>query len=77
MFPKLGSIVDKGRETNLWYLDNGASNHMTGIRSKFKDLDESVTGQVRFGDGSTVNIQGKGSMVFKCKNGENRVLREV
>ncbi|XP_074378471.1 uncharacterized protein LOC141720009 [Apium graveolens] len=26
-------------ETNIWYLDNGASNHMTGDRSKFKELD--------------------------------------
>ncbi|GKE59317.1 zinc finger, CCHC-type containing protein, partial [Tanacetum coccineum] len=31
------------KETNmdsLWYLDNGASNHMTGIREHFKELDE-------------------------------------
>ncbi|GJQ96436.1 zinc finger, CCHC-type containing protein [Tanacetum coccineum] len=33
------------KETNidsLWYLDNGASNHMTGVREHFKDLDEDV-----------------------------------
>nr|GFD11969.1 zinc finger, CCHC-type [Tanacetum cinerariifolium] len=33
------------KETNmdsLWYLDNGASNHMTGIREHFKELDEKV-----------------------------------
>nr|GFA76894.1 zinc finger, CCHC-type [Tanacetum cinerariifolium] len=31
------------KETNmdsLWYLDNGASNHMTGVREHFKELDE-------------------------------------
>lgn len=77
VIPKLGSVTDRGVETNLWYLDNGASNHMTGIRSIFNDMDETVTGQVRFGDGSTVEIRGKGSVMFKCKNGENRVLREV
>nr|GFA97914.1 zinc finger, CCHC-type [Tanacetum cinerariifolium] len=30
------------KETNmdsLWYLDNGASNHMTGVREHFKELD--------------------------------------
>lgn len=77
VIPKLGPVVDRGVETNLWYLDNGASNHMTGIKSKFKDMDETVTGQVRFEDGSTVEIQGKGTVMFKCKNGENCLLREV
>nr|GEY28065.1 zinc finger, CCHC-type [Tanacetum cinerariifolium] len=36
------------KETNmdsLWYLDNGASNHMTGIREHFKELDEKVGGK--------------------------------
>lgn len=32
---------------------------------------------MKFGDGSTVNIQEKGSVIFKCKNGEEHVLREV
>lgn len=62
---------------NMWYLDNGASNYMTGHREKFCELNENVTGQVRFGDGSTVKIERKGTIVFKCKNGEEHTLREV
>lgn len=34
-------------------------------------------GQVRFGDGSTVDIKGKGSILFKCKNGEELIFNEV
>ena len=64
-------------ESNLWYLDNGASNHMTGQRSKFNVLDESITGRVKFGDGSTVEIKGKGSISMRCKDGQNRTLNEV
>lgn len=45
---------DKVSESNLWYLDNGAGNHMTGFKAKYSVLDEGVTRQVRFGDGSTV-----------------------
>lgn len=63
--------------TNMWYLDNGASNHMTGFREKFTDLDETVTGVVHFGDGSTVKIEGKGIVTMLCKNGEKRCQFDV
>lgn len=46
-------------ESNIWYLDNGASSHITGSRSKFTKLNEEICGQVSFGDGSTVKVQGK------------------
>ena len=73
---KLGPVEHK-KDSNVWYLDNGASNHMTGSRSKFRDLDDKVTGCVRFGDGSTVEIKGKGTVSFRCKNGEEKLLTEV
>lgn len=75
--PKLNRNIDKKVESNVWYLDNGASNHMTGVRTKFKELDEKVTGRVKFGDGSTVEIKGKGSVGFRCKNGEEIVFQDV
>lgn len=42
--PRLKHGVEEKTESNMWYLDNGASNHMTGVRSKFVELDENVTG---------------------------------
>nr|GEW86435.1 zinc finger, CCHC-type [Tanacetum cinerariifolium] len=36
------------KKTNMdsqWYLDNRASNHMTGVRKHFKELDEKVSGK--------------------------------
>nr|GEZ09345.1 zinc finger, CCHC-type [Tanacetum cinerariifolium] len=71
------SATGVGGDTSLWYLDNGASNHMTGYKDKFRELDRSIQGSVKFGDGSKVRIEGKGSILVKCKNGEHHLLQEV
>ena len=34
-------------ETSMWYLDNGASNDMIGDLTKFKELDEKFTRNVK------------------------------
>ncbi|GJU30961.1 zinc finger, CCHC-type containing protein [Tanacetum coccineum] len=68
------------KETNmdsLWYLDNGASNHMTGVRDHFKELDEKVSGKVRFGDGSYIEIKGKGSILIECDDEKQRIISHV
>ena len=36
---------------NIWYLDSGCSNHMTGNRDFFLDLDNKFHSQVKLGDG--------------------------
>ncbi|GKB80072.1 zinc finger, CCHC-type containing protein [Tanacetum coccineum] len=74
------SLHENDVETNmdtLWYLDNGASNHMTGVREHFKDLDEDVSGKVRFGDGSYIEIKGKGSIVIECDDKKQRIISQV
>ena len=60
---------------NIWYLDNGASNHMTGNYEYFTSLDEKVTGKVRFGDDSRIDIRGKGSIVFLSKGARRKYYR--
>ncbi|GKE33507.1 uncharacterized mitochondrial protein-like protein [Tanacetum coccineum] len=64
-------------EDDVWYFDNGASNHMTGNYSYFSELNEDITGRVRFGDGSCVSIKGKGSILFQGKNKEQKLLKDV
>ena len=60
-----------------WFLDTGANNHMTGTREFFTTIDERIKGTVRFGDGSMVEIQGRGYVLFECRKGEHKVLMEV
>ncbi|XP_051118101.1 uncharacterized protein LOC127242564 [Andrographis paniculata] len=62
---------------DVWYLDNGVSNHMTGTRRFFAELDEKFTGKVRLGYNSKVQIAGKGSILMKCKNREQQLISEV
>lgn len=61
----------------VWVLNTGASNHMTGTRSALSQLDQSVHGTVRFGDGSRVDIEGIGSVVVQGRQKQHKVLTDV
>lgn len=73
---KLFTALDDAaeRDPGRWIVDSGASNHMTGCRTAFSDIDTGITGNVRLGDGSVVRIEGRGTVLFSCKNGEHRTL---
>lgn len=73
----LGPQDDHDLSRHRWVLDTGATNHMTGARAVFAEMDTGVTGSVRFGDGSVVAIEGRGTIIFLCKNGEHRTLTGV
>ncbi|KAI3800618.1 hypothetical protein L1987_28711 [Smallanthus sonchifolius] len=64
-------------EDNTWFLDNGTSNHMTGNQEWFSNLDSQITEKVKFGDGSCVEIKGRGKIVLEGKSGEQRTLEDV
>jgi hypothetical protein len=75
------AVANLGREgdedAERWFLDTGASNHMTGNRAAFTELDTNVTGSVKFGNNSAVSIEGRGTILFACKSGEHRALTGV
>ncbi|WVZ50305.1 hypothetical protein U9M48_001571 [Paspalum notatum var. saurae] len=73
----LGAEEEQKVEAERWYLDTGASNHMTGSRAAFAELDSTVTGTVRFGDNSVVTIAGRGTVLFSCRDGSHRALTGV
>jgi transposase InsO family protein len=55
----------------------GATNHMTGYGSAFFELDRNIKGTVEFGDGVMVQIEGMGTILFQCKNGEHHTFADV
>jgi len=67
----------RGDKIDGWYLDTGATHHMTGRREFFSELDSGVRGSVKFGDASAVEIKGVGSVVFTAKTSEHRLLTGV
>ena len=52
-----------------WLLDSGCSNHMTGDNTIFTKIDESITTQVKLGNGILVQAKGKGTIRIQTKDG--------
>jgi hypothetical protein len=65
------------KEGKIWVFDSWASNRMTGVQEIFTELNSNVHGTVKFDDGSVVEIEGIGTILFVCKNGEHRLLARV
>ncbi|XP_049364349.1 uncharacterized protein LOC125829129 [Solanum verrucosum] len=55
-------------EQTIWYVDTGCSNHMTGSKSSFTDINENFRSTASFGDLSTVNMMGKVNIKIRTKN---------
>jgi hypothetical protein len=63
---------EKECDAETWVLNTRAMNHMYGCRVAFTKIDTAVLSTVCFGDDSVARIEGRGTVVFLCKNGESR-----
>ncbi|XP_074373455.1 uncharacterized protein LOC141713780 [Apium graveolens] len=64
-------------ELALLLTEHGNKDVNMMLLNEEKVLDKSVTGQVKFGDGSMVEKKGNGTVSLKCKTCEERELQEV
>ncbi|GKD82386.1 hypothetical protein Tco_1349225, partial [Tanacetum coccineum] len=63
-------------EVTFLYIDSGCSHHITGDKSKFSSLDESVRSHVRLGDDKQLQIEGQGTA--KIYTGDHkRFIKDV
>lgn len=70
------------RDTNevtsdMWFVDSGCSNHMTGMKLIFKELDETQKTIVRLGDNNGLQAEGKGTVAIKSSHGKVKLLHDV
>ncbi|TYK30798.1 Retrovirus-related Pol polyprotein from transposon TNT 1-94 [Cucumis melo var. makuwa] len=73
-------LACKGAETcenSAWYLDSGASNHKCGTKSMFVEFDESVGGNIVFGDATKIPIKGKSKILINLKNGKHEFIFNI
>ncbi|KAL4273006.1 hypothetical protein GQ457_13G030250 [Hibiscus cannabinus] len=63
--------------SDLWFVDSGCSNHMTGIKSLFKELDESQKMKVQLGKKRKMQVEGKGTMKFFTSHREENYFDNV
>jgi hypothetical protein len=75
VFAALNNEGDK--DHRWWVLDIGASNHMTGSRTSFANINAGTTGTIWFGDASVVWMEGRGTILYQCKSGEHCALTNV
>ena len=61
----------------MWYLDTGASSHMTRKKVFFDNIDENKKGKVIFGDGSSIPYEGKGGISVTLKTDEVLTIPNV
>ena len=64
-------------KSNLWYLDTGCSNHMTGNKKWFLKLDYSVKRNIKFADNIQVTSADVGTVLVKRKDGQESTINEV
>jgi hypothetical protein len=53
---------------DLWLLDSGCNNHMTGNRELLSCIDSSISYDITLGDDSLVKVQGKGIVAILTKH---------
>jgi hypothetical protein len=68
--------VAQENASNIWFLDSGCSNHMTGNKGLFEDLDTSVKAQIKFGNDNIVEVMGKGAINVITNSG-NKTIPDV
>ena len=65
--------VAQKNTNDLWFLDSGCSNHMTGNKEFFENLDTSIKSEVKLGNNEIVEVNGKGTVNVITRHGKKSI----
>jgi len=64
------------KREDVWFLDSGCSNHISGNKDWFMDMDEQFRHSVKLGNGARMMVMGKGNIKLETA-GLTQVIRDV
>lgn len=67
--------MHQAKREEVWLIDSGSSNHMSGNKGWFLDLDEGFRQTVKLGNNSTMAAMGRGTIRLQV-NGYTQVISE-
>ncbi|XP_076923351.1 uncharacterized protein LOC143585448 [Bidens hawaiensis] len=68
---------EANNKSHIWFIDSGCSNHMTGLKAIFTDLDETFKMGVQLGDKKRLNVEGRGTVKIQTGHNDHRLLEDV
>ena len=72
------TLLENSVSTGIWYIDSGASAHMTGVREYFSSYrEEQMNFQITMGNSTKCTPVGRGSVVFQTEAGTNVRITDV
>ena len=74
----VGHVLSAIATSSTWYIDSGASSHMTGDHDMFTEMSESdLEMEVVLGDDTVVSAVGRGTIRFDRESMQPMYLRDV
>ena len=70
-------LSEDKQSADIWLLDSGCSNHMTGNKNLLSSLDASITSEITLGDCTSIEAEGKGIVPILIKQNKKKYIPDV